>query len=79
MGLAVLAYGVSFSNVVALTTGAQQLAWLIPPGAGIHLGEGFSLEFYTDSYTYYVNTLGVLAGYLLFLGGLSLVEFEEAE
>ena len=77
-GLVVLAFGVSFSNVVALTTGAQQLAWLIPPGAGIRLGDGLTLELHNDSYTYYVNTLGVLAGYLLFLGGLTLVEFEDA-
>lgn len=78
MGLAVLAYGVSFSNVVALTTGTQQLAWLIPPDSGIRLGDGFTLEFYTDSYTYYVNTLGVLTGYFLFVAGLWLIDFEKA-
>lgn len=76
VGLAVLAYGVSFWNVVAAATAVTQLAWLIPPDAGIRLGEGFTLAFYTDGYTYYVNTLGVLTGYLLFLVGLSLVEFE---
>lgn len=77
-GLVILAFGVSFSDVGGALGGVQQVGGLIPPDAGISFGDGFTLRFYTDSYTYRVNTLGVLAGYLLFLGGLSLVEFEDA-
>ena len=77
-GLAVIIYGVEFGRVVALTAGGQQSAWLIPPGAGIRLGDGFTLEFHKDNYTYYVKPIAVLAGYLLFVTGLRLIDFQEA-
>lgn len=77
-GLAVLAFGVSFSNVVAMAPAAPLQPWGVPPGAGIRLGDGFTLEFVTEGYTYYVNTPGVLAGYLLFFVGVGRIEFVDA-
>lgn len=78
-GLAVLGYGVDFSNVIAVATSGLGTGPWLPLHTRIHFGEGLTLRLSNQNYTYIVRTPAALLGYLLFVAGLYGTDFEETQ